>query len=164
MASACGVLCSECPAYQGTIKGTAHQQPTVEAWHRIYGLNETPEHIAFGGCLRSDEDVFHTSCTCTARLCCWVAGFSNCADCPKQSCAKLERVQKVWDEAPNQKANLSTDDFANYASPYCGHRERLEGLRAIKKVEGFTRIGLKYTLISERTLNSGIPDLAYSLW
>jgi hypothetical protein len=35
MMSACGVMCSECPACLAATKGVAHQQRTVEAWHRI---------------------------------------------------------------------------------------------------------------------------------
>ena len=40
MISACGVLCTDCPAYLGASKGFAHQLCTVEAWQRIYGLEE----------------------------------------------------------------------------------------------------------------------------
>jgi hypothetical protein len=36
--SACGVLCSACPAYMAASKGIAHQKRTAKAWQRIYGL------------------------------------------------------------------------------------------------------------------------------
>ncbi len=130
MISACGVLCSECPAYQGAAKGINHQLQTVEAWHNIYGLNEMPEHISCGGCLGSDEDLFYTSRTCQARLCCRSKGFSSCAECPKGSCAALENAQSVWDDVPELIHILSPADFEAYARPYCGHRERLSDARA----------------------------------
>ncbi len=38
MMSACGVLCSDCPAYFADAKGVAHQERTASAWQRIYGL------------------------------------------------------------------------------------------------------------------------------
>ena len=129
MISACGVLCSNCPAFESGQKGVAHQKSVVEAWERIYGLKETPEHIFCGGCLSSDNEVFHTSVDCPARLCCQARGLNTCAECTKESCAKLARAQKVWDEVPNQKAKLSPDDFTKYALPYCDHRKRLQDLR-----------------------------------
>jgi hypothetical protein len=70
MMSACGVLCSDCPAYSGAAKGLVHQQRTVAAWQRIYGLSETAENISCGGCLGPDNQLFHTSRTCKARRCC----------------------------------------------------------------------------------------------
>jgi hypothetical protein len=33
--SACGVLCSECPAYLGKVRGAARQKRTAAAWRRI---------------------------------------------------------------------------------------------------------------------------------
>lgn len=129
MISACGVLCSECPAYLGQSKGVAHQQRTVEAWKRIYGLNETAEHISCCGCLGPDAEVFYTCRKCKARICCRSKGLSCCAECPVESCADLEKAQSNWDEVPNLVEKLSPADFEMYAMPYCGHRERLAAAR-----------------------------------
>ena len=128
--SACGVMCSECPAYHGAAKGVAHQRQTVEAWLRIYGLSETPEHISCGGCLSSDADVFHTSVRCKARRCCRDKAFSSCAECPKQACDILEEAQCLWDSVPAIGSALSPADFKKYARPYCDHRARLATVRA----------------------------------
>lgn len=130
MMSACGVLCSACPAYLATTKGRTHQKRTVEAWHRIYGLNETVEYISCCGCLGPDEEVFHTSRTCKARRCCRSKGFSSCAECPIELCVDLEKTQSVWDEVPNLMNKLSSADFDTYARPYCDHRKRLASARA----------------------------------
>jgi hypothetical protein len=130
MMSACGVLCSDCPAYLGAARGIAHQERVVEAWHRIYGLDEAPEHISCSGCLGSDDELFYTSRTCQARQCCQSKGFSSCAECPEETCAKLEKAQSVWDEVPKFIHNLSTADFESYARPYCDHRQRLASARA----------------------------------
>ena len=130
MMSVCGVICSECPAYLGAAKGAAHQRRTAEAWHRIYGLNEAPENISCGGCLGSDEDLFHTSGRCRARRCCLGTGLTSCAECAADSCEDLEKAQSVWDEVPEIGAKLSPADFVAYARAYCGHRERLAAARA----------------------------------
>lgn len=69
MISVCGVICSECPAYLGSSKGINYQQQVLEAWHRIYGLNEVVKNITCSGCLGSDEELFYTSRACNARRC-----------------------------------------------------------------------------------------------
>jgi hypothetical protein len=132
MMSACGVLCSDCPAYLGDAKGVAHQERTVEAWRRIYGLNEKPENIRCGGCCGPDDQLFHTSRSCKARLCCRSKGFSTCAECGVEVCPDLEKAQAVWDGVPGLAKTLSREDFLNYAQPYCDHRQRLaEARRAL---------------------------------
>ena len=132
--SACGVLCSECPAYRAGAKGIAHQRATAEAWARIYGLSETAERISCGGCLGPDDEVFHTSRKCTARSCCRAKGLSSCADCATIPCEDLERAQSVWDEVPRLASSLSAAEFAAYARPYCGHRERLAAARVARQI------------------------------
>jgi hypothetical protein len=125
MMSACGVLCSDCPAYHGDAKGLAHQERTVAAWRRIFGLNETVKNISCGGCLGPDDQLFHTSRACKARRCCRSKGFATCAQCPVEQCPYLEQAQSVWDDVPDLAKGLSREDFVTYAQAYCDHRCRL---------------------------------------
>jgi hypothetical protein len=128
--SACGVLCSDCPAYLGNLKGVAHQAATADAWFRIYGRSEKAEVITCGGCLGPDDAVFYTSLRCTARKCCRSKAFTSCAECGVRPCPALERAQSVWDGVPKLAATLAEADFITYAQPYCGHRHRLAAARA----------------------------------
>ncbi len=132
MMSACGVWCSDCPAYHARAKGVAHQRRTVEAWHRIYGLQVSIQDLACGGCLGPDEELFHMSRGCKARRCSRLKGYRTCAECPKTSCAVLEKAQALWDGVPALASKLSRADFAEYARPYCGHRRRLAAARATR--------------------------------
>ena len=129
MMSACGVLCSDCPAYLADVKGVAHQQRTAAAWNRIYGLNESAGSIACGGCLAPDDRVFHTCRACKARLCCQSKGFNTCAECPVEHCPDLENAQSLWDSLSDLATTLSREDFATYVEPYCNHRRRLAEAR-----------------------------------
>ena len=129
MLSACGVLCSKCPAYHAQEKGLRHQKRTVEAWQRIYRLHVPIERLSCCGCLGPDEEVFHTCRRCKARICSRSKGFKSCAECPKESCAMLEKAQHGWDRVPKLEKKLSRTDFNIYARPYCGHRERLASAR-----------------------------------
>jgi hypothetical protein len=130
MTSACGVLCSDCAAYHGREKGRAYQRRAAAAWKRIWGRPEKPEQMACGGCLGPDAGLFHTSVRCRARRCCMAKGLGSCAECSVEACPDLERAQAVWDGVPAVAATLAPRDCALYAAPYCGHRERLAGLRA----------------------------------
>ncbi len=130
MMSACGVMCSDCPAYEGSNKGIEHQQRVAEAWHRIYDLNFSAAQITCGGCLGSDQDLFCTMGNCQARICCKSKGFNSCAECDQFDCEALEKAQAVWDGCPQLNEQLSAEDFAVYAEPYCGHRVRLAVARA----------------------------------
>ena len=133
MMSACGVQCTQCPAYFGREKGTVYQQKIADAWQRIYELIETAENIACYGCLGPDGEVFHSSVRCKARSCCLNKKLNSCAECPVESCADLEKAQSVWDEVPSFLNKLSPADFDTYARPYFGHRERLENARELFK-------------------------------
>lgn len=129
MMSACGVMCSDCPAYLGSAKGVEHRQRTAAAWQRIYGLSEAVLNITCGGCLGPDEQLFHTSRNCKARRCCRSKGFSSCAECPVESCPDLDKAQAVWDGVPEIAKTLSHEDFVIYAQPYCDPRRRLAEAR-----------------------------------
>ncbi len=131
--SACGVLCSGCPAYRAKQKGIAHQRRTAAAWARIYGLRQKPGAISCGGCQAAEDEVFHTCRRCTARRCCVGRGFASCAECDTRPCAKLERAQRLWDSVPALAERLTPGDFARYARPYCDHRRRLEAARAARR-------------------------------
>lgn len=128
--SACGVLCSKCPAYLAESKGLAYQKQVAEAWHRTYGLNEKPERISCGGCFGPDEKLFHTSRGCKARRCSRGKRLNSCAECAQAPCRNLEKAQSIWDHVPKLSSVLSRADFARYARPYCGHRRRLAAARA----------------------------------
>ena len=129
--SACGVVCSDCAAYVAASKGTAFRKEAAEAWNRIYGFQTPPEKMSCGGCLSSDDKVFHTSVTCAARRCCLSKGFSSCAECPDESCALLKKAQSNWDTVPEIGTSLSASDFEKYAQPYCGYRERIEAVKRV---------------------------------
>jgi hypothetical protein len=130
--SACGVLCSECPAYLAGRRGPAYQKRVAKAWHRIYGLDVPPEKLTCGGCLGTDAELFQTSRGCQARRCCRAKGLRNCAECPQVACEDLERAQRAWDGVPQLVSMITHADFVTYARPYCGHRRRIDALRAVR--------------------------------
>jgi hypothetical protein len=140
--SACGALCSDCPAYLADAKGIAPQQRTAAAWKKIYRLSESAQKIACGGCMAPDAEVFHTCRRCKARLCCHSKGFTTCAECAVEPCPHLEHAQSIWDGVPDLACTLSREDSVTYAQPYCNHRSRL----AEARVAGTRRVRKKSIL------------------
>lgn len=129
MISACGVICSDCPAYLAASKGPAYQEQVAEVWHRIYGLEEPPTNISCSGCLGKDDQIFHTCLHCNARRCSRSKGLRTCAGCTVEDCEDLENAQSAWDGVPRLASTLSPEEFETYARPYIGHRERLAAAR-----------------------------------
>jgi len=128
MMSACGVLCSACPAFRDK-EDSIDRQETVAAWRRVYGLKERAEDISCGGCLGPDDQVFHSCRKCEARRCFREKGLHSCAECFVKSCVLLEKAQAQWDGVPKLVEVVSRADFAKYVKPYCNHRERLKRAR-----------------------------------
>jgi len=129
MMSACGVLCSSCPAFHGREKGLEHQKRTAAAWKRIYRLTMKAEDITCGGCQGLENELLGSCGKCKAQQCCREKGFRSCADCRVKSCARLTKAQAAWDGVPKLVRILTHADFVRYAQPYCGHRERIEQQR-----------------------------------
>jgi len=127
--SACGVICSGCAAYLADSKGPVYQRAAADAWERIYGFRVETAKMSCGGCLSSDDLVFHTSVKCAARRCCLGKRFMSCAECPEEPCDLLMKAQSNWETVPEIGAKLSAPDFERYAQPYCGYRERLAAAR-----------------------------------
>ena len=128
--SACGVICSACPAYlAGQSNDPADRERVATAWHEIYGLNFGPEAIACGGCLGSDEAVFCTSLKCSARRCCRSRDLASCAECADRPCADLERAQSNWDGLEEKAKSLPESTFKEFVLPYCHARRRVPGMK-----------------------------------
>ncbi len=124
--SACGVICSDCPAYvAGQSKDPAARERVAAAWHELYGLNFNPDVITCGGCLGSDEALFFTSRKCAARRCCRSRHRANCAACADRPCTDLERAQSNWDGLEERAATLPGATFREFMLPYCGARRRV---------------------------------------
>ncbi|HUJ45478.1 MAG TPA: DUF3795 domain-containing protein [Opitutaceae bacterium] len=124
--SACGVICSECPAFlAGQAKDPAACERVAGAWHRLYGLDFGPDVLSCGGCLGSDEDLFFTSRKCAARRCCRSRGLASCAACADRPCADLERAQSAWDGLEERAQTLPEPVFREFVLPYCHARERV---------------------------------------
>jgi hypothetical protein len=96
----CGLVCTECPAYQGTQAGDDELlERTARMWSEAFGEEITPESIRCDGC-KSEGGTRSLFCgMCKVRECNIERGYDNCAPCPDYICDKLAEFLKMAPEA-----------------------------------------------------------------
>ena len=100
----CGIVCTECPAFQATQKNddTARKQ-VAEAWSKQYKMAVKPEDINCDGCIPEGKRHIGYYNICEIRKCAQDKAVLNCAYCDNYACTKLT---KFFAMAPHAKASL----------------------------------------------------------
>ncbi len=95
----CGIVCTECPAYQGTKTGDDELlERTAKMWSDAFGEEISPEDIRCDGC-KGEEGRKAVFCgVCKVRECNIERGYPNCAPCPDYVCDKLAELLKMIPE------------------------------------------------------------------
>jgi len=89
--SACGLVCSGCPAYVATQANDVDAIARVAAeWTVTYNTKVSPEHVWCDGCLTEGPRKCHHAGECEVRACVVERGLSNCAQCDDYGCARIE--------------------------------------------------------------------------
>ena len=101
----CGLICSECPAYQATIENSDDlRKKTAEQWSAMFNSSIDWKTINCLGCQQDDKEKLFSYCMmCGIRSCASEKGLKTCADCSDFGCAK---VSEFWKNAENAKKNL----------------------------------------------------------
>lgn len=100
----CGLVCTECPAYQATQKDDDEERKRVaEMWTKEYGAEIKPEDINCVGCTVSGGKHFSYCGKCEIRTCGMEKKAENCAHCAEYACEKLG---KFFEMVPQAKAKL----------------------------------------------------------
>lgn len=102
--AACGLICSECPAYQATQAGDRAAIEQVAAqWRVEYNIpNITVQDVNCDGCMTGERHCSHCS-ECEIRQCVSERGLQNCAYCPDFAC---ERLENFFQMVPPARTNL----------------------------------------------------------
>ena len=95
MISGCGLVCTECPAYQATqTKDQAKAQATAEQWAKMFQTEVTIDDVWCDGCLVAGRKCTHCG-ECEIRACVVERGLENCAQCSDYACDKLSAFFKM---------------------------------------------------------------------
>ncbi len=104
MIAYCGLVCTDCPAYQATKADDAEALERVAAqWREEYSAPDTTaESVVCDGCLGDGRKASHPA-TCEIRACGVEHGVANCAHCADYACEKLT---DLFGQAPDAKKVL----------------------------------------------------------
>jgi hypothetical protein len=89
----CGIVCAQCPAYQGTRDGNVELlELAAKAWSEAYDEELTADNIRCDGC-RSTTGHHSVTCVgCKIRVCAHLHDVDNCALCDEYGCETLEGI------------------------------------------------------------------------
>jgi hypothetical protein len=89
--AACGLVCSECPAYIATQKNDdALRAETAAKWSKMFHAEIKAADIQCDGCPSDSGQLFSHCAVCEIRKCAREKKLATCARCPEYSCPKLE--------------------------------------------------------------------------
>ena len=89
MIAYCGIVCTECPAFEATQKNDdAKRREVAEAWTKQYNMSIKPEDVNCDGC-KSEGKRFGYCNICQIRKCALGRGVENCAYCGEYACDNL---------------------------------------------------------------------------
>jgi hypothetical protein len=88
--AACGIVCSECPAYVATQEGDeeAISKMAADAAAKL-DREVNPEEVLCEGCLAESDRKCGYTTECEIRACVLGRDFANCAYCGEYACEKL---------------------------------------------------------------------------
>jgi hypothetical protein len=103
----CGLVCTECEAYQATQADDAAAVARVAAeWTERYRIPFSPDDIWCDGCASTSERTSRHCGPCPVRACARQRGFATCAACPDYPCDPLARIHRL---APEARERLERD-------------------------------------------------------
>ncbi len=98
--AACGLLCSDCPAYIATFHDDPEmRKKTAEEWSKAYGTKISPDDIYCVGCIEEEGRHIGHCYECEIRKCTRDKGIFNCAFCDEYGCEKIAGLFKMAPEA-----------------------------------------------------------------
>jgi len=100
----CGIVCSECDAFQATQKDDNDKRTLVaQNWSKMFDADLKVEDINCEGCMSGSGIVFNYCSSCEIRACGVEKGLKTCAPCSDYPCDRLTEFHKV---APDAKTVL----------------------------------------------------------
>ena len=111
MIAACGLICSECPAYIATQNNDdVLRAETAKKWSEMFKADIKPSDINCDGCQSESPRLFSYCSTCEIRICAREKKVTTCADCPEYSCEKLDKFLADVPEARKVLEGLRKSD------------------------------------------------------
>ncbi len=105
--AACGLVCSDCDAFQATqAKDAAAIERIAAEWSKEFGADIPPEAVWCDGCMTGGEHACGHVAECQIRACVVERGLANCAPCSEFGCGMLEEFLEMVPSARQTLADL----------------------------------------------------------
>jgi len=107
--SICGIVCSQCGAYQATRDNDdVKRREVADLWSKEYKSDIKPEDINCESCLTDSDNVFGYTRICDIRKCGRQRGVANCAFCEEYACDRLIEFFKMVPEAKTRLDEINS--------------------------------------------------------
>lgn len=104
LVSACGLVCSECPAFVATKANDAAAVARIAGeWTEMFHVEIPPEHVWCEGCMTEGPRKCQHTTDCEVRACVRKRGLDNCAACADYGC---KTITDFFAMAPQAKETL----------------------------------------------------------
>jgi hypothetical protein len=99
MIAYCGLVCTDCPAYEATKNNDQKKaEETAALWTKHYGVDVKVEHIWCDGCLVEGKKCAHCF-ECAVRACARDKGVIHCGACADFACNTVEQILALAPDA-----------------------------------------------------------------
>ena len=106
---ACGIVCSDCPAFIATkTNDDALRARTAAEWSAMYHADIKPAGIDCDGCPSAGPRLFAHCLECGIRACAHGRKFVTCAECSDYACQKLQEFFAMVPQAKQTLDQLRT--------------------------------------------------------
>jgi hypothetical protein len=100
---ACGIICSDCPAYRATQENDDAKRAQVAKEWSSEEFKIDPSEVNCDGCMIEGGRTMGFMAECTVRTCAMEKGYATCAECADFGCDKLDMP---WKMVPDAKKTL----------------------------------------------------------
>jgi hypothetical protein len=100
----CGIICSECDAYEATLSGDQSELERIAAaWREQFSPDITAAAITCDGCLATQGPTSSTCSECPSRACAIGRAVQSCAHCADYGC---DTIEQFLSHAPEMRRTL----------------------------------------------------------
>ena len=92
MIAYCGLICSDCPAYEATKADDLKKaEETAELWSKHYGVDIAIDDVWCDGCPVEGKKCSYCA-KCAVRACADERDVIHCGACPDYACEKISEI------------------------------------------------------------------------
>ena len=115
--SCCGIICSECLAYEKNMKEESDFENLKDTWNKLFGFEVNRENTPCKGCSADSDIMKGYYNNCKIHSCVKEKGLANCKGCENVPCEALSRnINEINASIEKMKKTMSKEEIDKYFS------------------------------------------------